>query len=118
LLCLTCGIQNGTITTVSKSVVRTTHLTGITTDLGIGIMRYLNREKIKAPIADEVRAILMRIGIIVFFGLGSVVGGLAFHRFEYNGFILPAVTSGLLFSSMFYYQVWKVTFQKTDRAAS
>lgn len=37
LLCLVCGIQNGTITTVSKSVIRTTHLTGVTTDLGTGI---------------------------------------------------------------------------------
>ena len=36
LLCLICGIQNGTVTTVSKSVIRTTHLTGITTDLGLG----------------------------------------------------------------------------------
>ena len=35
LLCLICGIQNGTITTVSKSVIRTTHLTGITTDLAL-----------------------------------------------------------------------------------
>lgn len=32
LLCFTCGVQNGTITTVSRSVIRTTHLTGVTTE--------------------------------------------------------------------------------------
>lgn len=105
LLCLTCGVQNGTITTVSKSVVRTTHLTGITTDLGIGIARFLNREKLHGPIDDEVKANLMRVGIIFFFGFGSVVGGIIFRRFEYGGFLVPALTSGTLFWAMLYFQV-------------
>jgi uncharacterized membrane protein YoaK (UPF0700 family) len=105
LLCLACGIQNGTITSVSRSVVRTTHLTGITTDLGIGIARVMNRQKLPKPMHDEVRANLMRAGIIVFFGLGSVVGGFAFQAYEYGGFILPAVTSGNLFMITYYYQV-------------
>jgi len=105
LLCLTCGVQNGTITTVSKSVVRTTHLTGITTDLGIGIARFLNRERLHGPIDDEVRANLMRMGIIFFFGFGSVVGGIVFRKFQYGGFLVPALTSGTLFWAMLYFQV-------------
>jgi uncharacterized membrane protein YoaK (UPF0700 family) len=106
LLCLICGIQNGTITTVSRSVVRTTHLTGITTDLGIGLVRFLNRNKIPADtIPNEGKANLMRIGIVSFFILGSVIGAFLFKRFEYGGFALPVVTSGLLFAAMIYYQV-------------
>ena len=103
LLCFICGIQNGTITTVSKSVVRTTHLTGITTDLGIGIMRILSKNKLKGEIPDEGKANLMRIGIIFFFGVGSLVGAFAFHHFQYGGFILPVVTSGFLFILMLYF---------------
>lgn len=116
LLCLICGTQNGTITTVSKSVVRTTHLTGITTDLGIGIIRYFNREKYDYN-PDDSKANLMRIGIISFFLMGSVVGGFTFSKFEYGGFLIPVITSGLLFWLMLYFQVYKPT-QKTARSSN
>jgi len=106
ILCLLCGIQNGTITSVSRSVIRTTHLTGITTDLGIGIVRFLNRDKLQGEISDEVHANLMRLGIIFFFGFGSVVGGLVFSRFGYGGFLVPALTSGTLFGAALYLQVF------------
>lgn len=107
LLCFICGIQNGTITSVSKSVIRTTHLTGITTDLGIGFIRLLNRSKINESMENEEKATYMRIGIIAFFGLGSVIGGFFFLKFEYLGFILPTVTSGCLFMAMVYFQLIK-----------
>lgn len=105
LLCLICGIQNGTITTVSRSVVRTTHLTGITTDLGIGLVRVLNKHKIKPDtIPNEGKANLMRLGLIMFFILGSVIGAYLFHRYQYAGFALPVLTSGMLFAAMVYFQ--------------
>lgn len=104
-LCLICGIQNGTIATVSRSVIRTTHLTGITTDLGIGLVRLLNRKSLSGEIDNERNAVLMRIGIIFFFGLGSVVGAFAFREFGHAGFFIPVFTSGLLFSAMVYFQL-------------
>jgi len=105
ILCLICGIQNGTITTVSKSVIRTTHLTGITTDLGIGLIRLLHRHKIGDSVDNEKYATLMRMGIVFFFGLGSVVGGYVFSQLGYGGFLIPVLTSGVLFGTMFYFQV-------------
>jgi uncharacterized membrane protein YoaK (UPF0700 family) len=107
-LCFICGIQNGTITSVSKSVIRTTHLTGITTDLGIGIVRLLNRSAMGAELFDnERKATLMRLGIIFFFGSGSVVGGFAFSRLAHGAFFIPVLTSGILFWTMLYFQVWR-----------
>lgn len=105
LLCLACGIQNGTVATVSRSVVRTTHLTGVTTDLGIGLVRIFHRKLEHTPLAEEGRANLMRVGIILFFGVGSVAGGFAFARFNYGGFFLPASTAGAMFLITMYYQV-------------
>jgi uncharacterized membrane protein YoaK (UPF0700 family) len=105
LLCLVCGIQNGAITTVSKSVIRTTHLTGITTDLGLGIVRILFRKKIQGDLSDEGRANFMRLGIISSFILGSVFGGFVFSSLGYAGFIFPVLTSGGLFLLMLYFQV-------------
>ena len=107
LLSLVCGIQNGTVTTVSKAVIRTTHLTGITTDLGLGIVRFLNREKLRGEITNEGQANLMRVGIIVSFIAGSSVGGFLFNRFGFGGFSVPVCTSGILFTLMVYFQIKK-----------
>lgn len=117
VLCLICGIQNGTITTVSKSVIRTTHLTGITTDLGIGIVRFLNREKLAIDWNGEASANLMRVGIILFFVIGSVAGGFLFSKFEYAGFVIPTLTSGILFVLMVYFQLFRkqATLPKTSQ---
>ncbi len=114
-LCLICGIQNGTITTVSRSVVRTTHLTGVTTDLGIGLMRLFYKDKLGEEYTFETeRENLMRLGIISFFILGSVIGGFAFSNFGYYGFAFPVITSGSLFWLMFYFQVHKPKKNLTD----
>lgn len=98
LLCLTCGIQNATVSSVSKSVVRTTHLTGIATDLGIGVMRLLNQDKIKEDLSNEKKANLTRVSLIVSFILGSLVAGFLFSHFQYWGFILPVLISFFMFA--------------------
>lgn len=109
-LCLICGIQNATITSVSRSVVRTTHLTGITTDLGVGLVRFLNRKKLREQneYGTESEANLMRIGIISFFVLGSLLGGFIFSHIGFLGFAVPAFSSGILFLTMYYFQFLKV----------
>lgn len=109
LLCLTCGVQNGTVTSVSRHVVRTTHLTGITTDLGIGLVRVLNRRRLQGQIENEGKANFMRAGVIFFFALGSMVGALMFNAFAYRGFLLPTAISGTLFFLTFYFQVLRRT---------
>lgn len=106
LLCFACGIQNATITTVSRSVVRTSHLTGLTTDLGIGLVRLLNRRKLGASaIAEDQQANLVRMGIIAFFVLGSLVGGWCFKIWNYEAFLLPTLTSGGLFLLMLKFSI-------------
>ena len=101
MLCLVCGVQNGLVTLVSRAVVRTTHLTGITTDLGIGLVRVA----LGGGGADEGRANLMRMGIILFFILGSAVGTATFVALGYRGFLVPTVISGTLFLLATYFQV-------------
>jgi uncharacterized membrane protein YoaK (UPF0700 family) len=105
LLCLVCGIQNGTITLVSKSVVRTTHLTGVTTDLGIGLVRVINGWRLKGKIDGETSANFMRAGIIFFFAAGSTMGVALFENYAYRGFLFPMTISGLLFFASLYFQV-------------
>lgn len=104
LLCLMSGLQNGTVTSVSKAVVRTTHLTGLVTDLGIGLARAMNRSKLGATGVEDARANLMRIGLIASFIAGSVGGGFLFPATGFRGFFLPVAISGALFVVTFYFQ--------------
>lgn len=84
LLCFTMGLQNAVITKISGSVVRTTHLTGIITDLGIelGKLIYWNRKfdpALGAVVADRDR--IRTLGALVLsFLIGGVIGALGFKR--------------------------------------
>lgn len=108
ILCLICGIQNGAVSTVSRSIVRTTHLTGITTDLGLGLVRIMYKQKLPEDVVElEKKANQMRMGVITFFILGCVFAAFAFRKFEYYGFLIPLAIYGVLFALSFRYQVMR-----------
>ncbi len=59
LLCFIMGLQNAVITKISKARIRTTHVTGLVTDLGIelGKLLYVNRHPDLSPVrADRAAA--------------------------------------------------------------
>ncbi len=93
LLCLASGLQNAAITSSSGKSVRTTHLTGLTTDLGLGLARIFSFDLNEKPLQAEVRANYLRIGSIVSFILGSALGAAVFLKLGYFGFFLPAAIS-------------------------
>lgn len=90
LLCLASGLQNGAITSSSGSSVRTTHLTGLTTDLGLGIARLLTLRPTDAGFRAERLASGLRAGTILAFIAGSAAGAALFLTLRYRGFLLPA----------------------------
>lgn len=100
LLLFAMGMQNSFVTQISNAVVRTTHLTGLFTDLGIDISQLLfqntftQREKLKANIK-------LRIAIITFFFAGGLTGGLFYStlNLKLNTLIIAAV---ILLISLFY----------------
>ena len=73
----------------SRRSVRVTHLTGLATDLGLGLARLLQRTASRRAHDDESRANLLRAGSILAFVLGSVVGAWLFSHAGYHGFALP-----------------------------
>lgn len=92
------GLQNALVTRVSQSVVRTTHLTGLFTDLGIELSQLLfYREK-----QDQVklnRNIFLKLMIISSFFLGGILGGIGYRHFELKVLLAP---SGLLLFAIWY----------------
>lgn len=93
LLCFLMGLQNATITKISGARMRTTHITGLVTDIGIEIGKglYRNRDS-QIPCDRDVRADCKKLKLLVaivgcFFG-GGLAGALGFGRAGY-GFAIP-----------------------------
>jgi uncharacterized membrane protein YoaK (UPF0700 family) len=103
LLCLASGLQNALITNANGVVVRTTHLTGVTTDLGMGLVRLLFSGADRDPMAvkKDTLASLARFGVIAAFVLGSTVSAFLFFQIEYLGFLLPLFTSAVMMRYFF-----------------
>lgn len=97
LLCLASGLQNATVTSAFGAIVRTTHLTGLTTDLGIGLVRVLTHSHEINSRKNEIKANFMRIGIILAFGFGSFVAAKIFYQYQFWGFIIPSSIASFLF---------------------
>lgn len=92
-LSFSCGLQNAAITTYSGRAVRTTHLTGITTDIGLGFVRLWYFSKNSIEYKKEFIANLLRGGTIIAFILGSTIASVLFLKMNYYGFLIPAILS-------------------------
>lgn len=80
LLCFVMGLQNAVITKISGAVIRTTHVTGIATDLGIDLGRMLFRKTGAGPdpVPRPVRMPMLAILLVAFF-VGGLAGALGFQ---------------------------------------
>lgn len=77
LLLFAMGLQNALVTSLSNAVVRTTHLTGLFTDLGIELSQLFFFRK-PAQHKKLMSSIKLRITIICFFFLGGISGGFGY----------------------------------------
>lgn len=85
-----CGLQNALATRYSGAVVRTTHVTGIFTDLGIMLGL-----KLKGEDFDSRKALLFLL-IILGFILGGVCGAYLFALMKFYALSVPAAICLLL----------------------
>lgn len=96
LLCFIMGLQNAMITKLSGARIRTTHITGMVTDIGIelGKFFYINRNTALSErvIADWPKMRLLAMLIFLFFA-GGVLGAIGFN---YSGFIATLFLAVLL----------------------
>ena len=86
---LACGLQNAMATTYSGAVVRTTHVSGMFTDLGIMLGHALRG----MPLAR--RRLGLCVLVISFFFAGGLLGAVLFARFGYAALYLPAALTGV-----------------------
>jgi uncharacterized membrane protein YoaK (UPF0700 family) len=87
---LSMGIQNSLVTNISKSTVRTTHLTGLFTDLGIELSQLFFYKK-----PEEVKklktSIFLRFSIIIFFFVGCFSGGIMYQFLQIKTLFIASI---------------------------
>jgi len=92
-----CGLQNALATTYSGAVVRTTHVTGIFTDLGIMFGSLLRGQSI------DRRKVLLFVLIITGFIVGGTLGALLYIDYQFFALLFPA---GVCLSLAMLYRVY------------
>ncbi|PKW21107.1 LOW QUALITY PROTEIN: uncharacterized membrane protein YoaK (UPF0700 family) [Flavobacterium lindanitolerans] len=98
LLLFAMGLQNSLVTKVSQSVVRTTHLTGLFTDLGIELSQLLFYRGLSER-AILRKSILLKAAIIGCFFIGGLLGGFIFLQLGIRTLYIPVA---LLAAALWY----------------
>lgn len=80
------GVQNGLTASISNSTVKTTHLTGTTTDLGI-LFSMFTKKRFRSNPELRVKATLL-LSIAVAYLSGAIVAGLVFVEIGFSMFYL------------------------------
>ncbi|MDF2530376.1 MAG: putative transrane protein [Gammaproteobacteria bacterium] len=98
LAALACGMQNAMTTTFSGAIIRTTHMTGVLTDLGIQLGRMIKGEPV------ETWKITLFSSLAVSFIVGSIIGLLLFSVFKTQAMWVSVIGCFLIGLS---YYLWK-----------
>lgn len=86
LLCYIMGLQNAVITKISQARIRTTHVTGLVTDLGIelGKLFFVNRHQDMPPVLADRGRLRVHAQLVLSFLSGGIAGAAGF---KYLGYI-------------------------------
>lgn len=95
------GLQNSLVTKISNATVRTTHLTGLFTDLGIELSQlffYKETEK-RAKLYSSIK---LRLTIISFFFIGGIFTSVLYTKIKLQVLLIAAVTLiiGLIYDNI------------------
>lgn len=84
-----CGLQNAMVSTYSGAVVRTTHVSGMFTDLGIYLGHALR------GIRGDTRRLKLCVVVISGFFSGGIAGALLFPAIGYGALYVPATLTAM-----------------------
>lgn len=97
LLCFIMGLQNAMITNISNAVIRTTHITGVATDIGIETGRLVASRIIRRKKIDfKPSKLLAHISLVTSFISGGVFGAWSFIHVGFVMIIPLAIVLAIL----------------------
>ena len=102
LLCFIMGMHNTVMSVLSGSAIRSTHMTGSATDLGLELSRALYYSRSSNPKLPDVKVnrpkMWLLAGMINNFTLGGIIGAYGYSRLGYS-FTLPVAIMLFLFGA-------------------
>ncbi|WP_051219314.1 YoaK family protein [Oceanobacter kriegii] len=104
---MACGLQNALATTFSGAIIRTTHVTGIVTDLGIMLGHWFRSGQL------DKRKTRLFVLILAGFISGGILATRLFDHWQFNALLVPA--SLCLLAALAYRFSLKKPFKKTDQ---
>ncbi len=110
LAAMACGLQNALATNYSGAVIRTTHITGIITDLGLAAGAALRRDQV------DRRRVGLYVLLAASFVTGSVLGGLGYLIFGFNVLLFPATLTGVCGIGYAFYRHYRSRITGPTRA--
>lgn len=94
------GLQNSLVTRISNATVRTTHLTGLFTDLGIELSQlfFYRESMVRKKLLVSIK---LRATIIGFFFTGGIVGGIFYSKIGLHVLLIGVMVLllGLIYDS-------------------
>jgi len=98
LLCYLMGLQNAVITKISKAEIRTTHVTGLLTDIGIELGKaiFVNRDARKPPVSADRLKLRVHSALAASFLAGGLAGAFGFHAAGFVATVPLALIVGVL----------------------
>ena len=114
LLCFVMGLQNAILTKASDAIIRTTHMTGVVTDIGIEIGKWLYWNKSKEGNVQHFvhvnkEKLHSHLYIFAMFLTGAIIGAISFKKVGYIA-VVPLSISLILIASLQIYQDLKALF--------
>lgn len=95
------GLQNSLVTKISNATVRTTHLTGLFTDLGIELSQlfFYKETEMKQKLYSSIK---LRLTIISFFFIGGIIGGIFYVKIKLKVLFIAgiALVFGLIYDNI------------------
>ena len=90
--CAAMGIQNAMVSHYKGTIIRTTHLSGVLTDLGLALGYRLRGLKV------ERRRIILHLLILFGFFIGGLLASVIYPYLKLNAYLVPAILSWTLSS--------------------
>jgi uncharacterized membrane protein YoaK (UPF0700 family) len=88
-LALAAGLQNAMATQYSRAIVRTTHMSGVLTDIGIAIGKAVARRGVTGW------RLFLYLGLFFGFATGGLFGALAYTKMGHHALVVPVAITGV-----------------------
>lgn len=103
------GLQNSLVSTISGGLIKSTHLTGLFTDLGGDVSEWLHPNVAKTEATRN--KIYIRLTVLGFYFFGGIMGGYFFNLYDFAIFyFIP-----LILLTILYYDLSPVALHKISR---